>query len=170
MVAVTKELSCHYQNGPIDDKEVSFRYQDGWRYDAYDEMRRKHGRATFQDDDVKFYQRLVAQENPSNHDVLVLGCGTGRVAGHLSNCGLAVTGIDNSEAMLKQAREKFPNLPTVKANVENFDLGKHFSFVIYPFDGLNHLLTLADMENCLSSIIKHLRPGGKFAGSIPVLQ
>lgn len=45
--------------------------------------------------------------------VLDAGCGTGRVAAHLSRLGLDVVGIDLSEGMLRQARLLHPRLPVI---------------------------------------------------------
>ena len=42
--------------------------------------------------------------------ILDLGCGTGHLTGKIAEAGAEVVGIDNSEAMIEQARKNFPEL------------------------------------------------------------
>ncbi|WP_420117043.1 class I SAM-dependent DNA methyltransferase [Micromonospora sp.] len=49
--------------------------------------------------------------------VLEVGCGPGRITGHLRDLGLAVTGLDLSPGMLAQARLAHPDLTFVEASM-----------------------------------------------------
>ena len=49
--------------------------------------------------------------------VLDLGCGTGRVAAHLTSLGLKTVGMDLSGGMLREARRLHPSLPVVIGSV-----------------------------------------------------
>ncbi|MCH7737281.1 MAG: class I SAM-dependent methyltransferase [Chloroflexi bacterium] len=98
--------------------------------------------------------------------VLELACGTGRVANTLAIEGFRVTGIDNSDTMLSEARRKSEfqgiDVEWVLADVRHFELGTTFPLIIFPFRSIAALLTAKDLEACLSCVKKHLKAGGKF--------
>lgn len=108
----------------------------------------------------------MTQATESGGPVLELGCGTGRVAIPLAQAGFNVTGLDNSDAMLKEARRKSSaadaEVQWVKADIRGFDLGSTYSLSIIPSNTLCHLLTLSDFEACLASVRRHLAPRGRF--------
>ena len=51
-----------------------------------------------------------------------LGCGPGRVAGHLAGLGLTVSGIDLSPRMVEVAREIYPDLSFAVGSILDLDL------------------------------------------------
>ena len=58
--------------------------------------------------------------------------------------------------------------------MRSFDLGRQFSLVTIPFRPFQHLTTVEDQMACLSTIHRHLGPGGRlildlFNPSIPLL-
>lgn len=96
--------------------------------------------------------------------VVDLGCGTGGHALVLSKRGYDVTGIDRSEAMLEQAREK-----AVRAGVEvdfqlgdirSIDVGKEVDAAIAMFAVLGYQLTNEDVLSTLRAARSAMRPGG----------
>ena len=134
--------------------------------------------------DVAFYlaeAERVAGE--SGGAVLELGCGTGRILFPIARGGLPVTGIDASPAMLARCREKLAAEPPAvrgrvtlrQADARDFsarppasgegdaDAGARaagFAIAIAPFRVLQHLLTPADQLACLTTVRRHLVPGG----------
>ncbi len=98
--------------------------------------------------------------------VLELACGTGRVVNTLAIEGFRVTGIDNSETMLSEARRKSASqgidVEWVRADVRRFELGNTFPLIIFPFRTIATLLSAEDLEACLSCVKKHLKAGGRF--------
>lgn len=98
--------------------------------------------------------------------ILELACGTGRITNLLAQQGYRVTGIDNSIAMLSEARKKAGLqdvlVEWVHGDMRDFDLGTKFPLIILPANALCHLLTLTDFESCLVVVKKHLMDGGKF--------
>lgn len=109
--------------------------------------------------DLPFWADMASQYGDP---ILELGCGTGRIALPLTEKKLRVTGIDISDSMLNQAREKSSQVEWIKSDIRNFDLGKQFSLIIFPLNSIYHLLTLDDLESCLSCVKKHLSVEGRF--------
>jgi ubiquinone/menaquinone biosynthesis C-methylase UbiE len=94
--------------------------------------------------------------------VLELGCGTGRLLIPLARTGHAVTGVDNSPAMLNLARRRLEQeLPEVKTRVElveadmkSLNLKKkehHFALVLLPYNTLLHF-----QEDEISQLLRRI--------------
>lgn len=94
---------------------------------------------------------------------LDLACGTGGFTRELARAGLHVTGLDGSEAMLREARVRLPELPFVQGDLRTFTLPEQFDLLTCVFDSLNNLLTPADLGAAFSRAHAHLKPGGLFA-------
>lgn len=114
-------------------------------------------------EDLPFW---ISQANKYGDPILELACGTGRVTIALAQAGFNVTGIDNAEGMLKEARRKSAEagveIEWIKADMRDFNLDKEFSLIILPANTLCHLLRLGDFEACLANVRKHLAPHGRF--------
>lgn len=123
------------------------------------------------DKDVEMYRVLTE----GHSDILECGVGTGRLALPWAGQGKNVHGIDYSENMLTEFREKLRKLPNeisdritlTHADMRDFDLGKKFSFVCIPFASIVYLLTIEDQLACLRSLRKHLADGGTIVIDIP---
>ena len=90
--------------------------------------------------------------------ILDLGCGTGQLTAEIARSGAQVVGLDNSPAMLDQARRNYPGLNFVSADAAGF----HFE---RPFDAVFSNAALhwvKDGEGAVQSIARALRPGGRF--------
>jgi ubiquinone/menaquinone biosynthesis C-methylase UbiE len=128
-------------------------YLDGRRYD----LQFPGG------EDVPYW---LKQARKYGDPILELACGTGRVAIPLAREGSRVTGIDISDAMLAEAREKAAregvHVEWVKGDVRDFDLGKRFGLVIFPANAFLHLLRPEDLEACLACVRRYLKPSGRF--------
>jgi SAM-dependent methyltransferase len=64
---------------------------------------------------------LIHVAIPAGAAILELGCGVGRVTRHLVALGHAVTGVDNSDAMLAEAT-KLSGVETLLADIATLDL------------------------------------------------
>jgi SAM-dependent methyltransferase len=117
------------------------------------------------EDVALFVEEAVASGGP----VLELGCGTGRVLLPTARAGVAITGLDLSQAMLGALRRKLAQEPAeVQARVRlvhgdmcEFDLGQRFACVTIPFRPFQHLITVAEQMACLRSANRHLARGGR---------
>lgn len=113
-------------------------------------------------DDVGFWTTAAA----SCRSVLVLGCGTGRIAIPIAAGGADVVGIDSSASMLAQAERKTragaSAVRYVLGDMRAFDLGRDdIDLAILGFNTVNLLLTLEDALACLRCARRHLAPTGR---------
>jgi SAM-dependent methyltransferase len=125
--------------------------------------------------DGRHYDRLFNGEYPRfwvelaqeyGDPVLELACGTGAKAVPIAQAGLAVTGIDSSEAMLAEARLKAAAAGVATtwrlADMRSFELEERFPLILLLANSICHLLTRQDLEACLVSVKRHLSPEGHF--------
>lgn len=98
------------------------------------------------------------------HDVLDLGCGTGRLAIELALRGYSLTGIDKHPAMLDKARqnagERGVELHLCRTSLENLDIDGEFDAAFSAFTTLNYVLDEARLSVTLGRLKSLLRPGG----------
>lgn len=108
---------------------------------------------------VDFLARL-AGDGPA----LELAIGTGRVAVPLSARGVPVSGIDLSEPMVAQLRQKVDEtaLPVVIGDMATTRVTGEFSLVYLVFNTIGNLRTQAEQVACFRNAAAHLQPGGRF--------
>jgi SAM-dependent methyltransferase len=110
--------------------------------------------------------------------VLEMGCGTGRLVLEMARAGLAVTGVDNSSAMLALARRKIEQagllnrVTLVQADLCDLDLapgrlsekgvtpGRPYKLAICAQNTFCHMLSTADQVGLLHSAGWQLEIGG----------
>ena len=105
---------------------------------------------------------------------LEFGIGTGRIALPLAERGLAVAGIDSSEAMVARLRAK-PGGEDIEVAIGDFARTRvdgAFSVVYLVFNTICNLVTQDDQVACFENAAAHLRPGGRFVieTGVPDLQ
>jgi ubiquinone/menaquinone biosynthesis C-methylase UbiE len=102
--------------------------------------------------------------------VLEIGCGTGRVMQHLAPACRQLHGIDISEAMVTQGRERLAHLPNVSFEVGNgYDLGpfEDESFdLVYSLYAFQHM-PKTTAYNYLVESARVLRPEGLLRFQVP---
>jgi SAM-dependent methyltransferase len=112
--------------------------------------------------DLVFFENFALHTGPP---VLELGVGTGRVAEHLAQAGIAVTGIDASAAMLEAARTRVTGaaarrLTLHQGDLREFELDQRFEMAFAAVNTFGHLITRADQIVALNTVWKHLNDGG----------
>jgi SAM-dependent methyltransferase len=117
------------------------------------------------DGEVDLIERILVKHGiGTSKRLLDLGCGTGAHALRLAQRGYAVVGVDRSAEMLAQARVKLtPDNNAIEfreADICKLDLGKRFDAALMMFTVLGYQLTDADLMGALSSVRRHLGPGG----------
>jgi SAM-dependent methyltransferase len=95
---------------------------------------------------------------------LELGIGTGRIALPLAEAGVAVQGIDASEAMVAKLRAKpgGAKIPVHMGDLADVAVEGRFSLVYVVFNTIFAPLTQADQVRCFRNVARHLAPGGVF--------
>lgn len=112
-----------------------------------------------------FLERVFSEYSPVPiQRVLDLGCGTGGHAIPLSQRGYVVTGVDRSETMLAQARQKADGSRTtfVQEDIPSLDLGITFDAVIAMFAVMSYLTTDENLMGAFRAARRHLVAGGLF--------
>lgn len=98
--------------------------------------------------------------------ILEIGSGTGRVSLALAEAGHTVVGLELSDEMRAIAQAKTvkaklsDRVRVIAGDMRRFKLDQRFGLIIAPLNTFLHNLTLDDQLATLSSIKKHLRPGG----------
>jgi len=118
-------------------------------------------------DNLAFYVDLA---RATEGDVLELGVGTGRVLFEIAKLGRDVVGIDNSIAMLREAkrkrREVYPEVSgrcrLLLADMLSFDLGTTFG-LIYAASSAVQGPSADDLRGIFQRAAEHLADGGVFA-------
>lgn len=105
------------------------------------------------------------RENLKGQTVLELGCGTGSITERLS-AYYDVTALDLSEDMLDVARQKLMKKGRtarfVKGDMRDFSVHKPMDNAIIVCDGINYLLSEADVKKAFLKVYENIKAGGSF--------
>lgn len=107
-------------------------------------------------------EKLLLDRLPANSAVLDLCCGTGNLAGALTERGFSVIGIDGSRRMIRLTRENAPAACFAVADARRFRLRGARDAVVCVFDSLNHVMEPADLAAVFKRVYRALKPGGTF--------
>jgi len=101
---------------------------------------------------------------------LEFAIGTGRVALPLAARGIDVCGIDLSEAMVEQLRQKpgGRELPVTIGDMARTRVEGGFGLVYLVFNTIGNLTTQEDQVACFSNAADHLQRGGSFVVEVGV--
>ncbi|MFH1105784.1 MAG: class I SAM-dependent methyltransferase [Candidatus Aenigmatarchaeota archaeon] len=91
--------------------------------------------------------------------VLDVGCGSGRDSEYLANRGMSVIGIDYSEKMLDEARERVKNCKFVKMDMRKLEFGNDTFDGVWAMASLLHI-PKKDVASVLSGLNRLLKTGG----------
>jgi SAM-dependent methyltransferase len=120
-----------------------------------------------QREDVGWY-RDRARESSSQHPILELGAGTGRITIPLLEDGHAIVAVDRKKSMLARLRAKASSpatdrLEIIEADICDLPFDDHsMGMVIAPFNVMMHLYGWDQLLRCFEEVARVLRPGGMF--------
>jgi len=110
-----------------------------------------------------FYKKWALQAGGS---VLELCSGTGRLTIPLKQTGIDIIGLDISDSMRDKAQEKSCKLNLkidfIKGDIRDFNLGRKFSLIFVPFNSLQNIYSIQDVEKVFTQVKKHLQKDGLF--------
>jgi SAM-dependent methyltransferase len=109
-----------------------------------------------------YFEFWLSQARISGGPILELGCGTGKLSIPLAEAGFSVAGLDNSPALLQFAASKNDDVQWIEGDMRSFSLDERFALIMLASNNLGHLHTPEDFEGCISSVKRHLQPGGVF--------
>ena len=105
-------------------------------------------------------QALIRQHKQSSgNSLLDVGCGTGGHLAYLSG-RFSVEGLDSSDRMLAEAKEKYPGVPLHLADMADFDLHCRFDVITCLFSAIGYVRTLRRLSQAIRTFATHLLPGG----------
>jgi SAM-dependent methyltransferase len=106
---------------------------------------------------LEFLKKFLARI-PSGGTVLSAGCGAGRYDGLLLEAGHSVIGIDQSEGMLRRAREHFPAVKYERIGLQEMDFHTAFDGVTC-IDAMEHVCP-EDWPGIVRNFYEALKPHG----------
>ena len=99
---------------------------------------------------------------------LEFAIGTGRVAVPLHARGVDVSGIDASQPMLDQLRQKTTQIATTLGDMATTRVNGAFSLVYLVYNTIGNLYTQDAQVECFANAARHLAPGGRFVIEVGV--
>ncbi|RVD14547.1 MAG: class I SAM-dependent methyltransferase [Mesorhizobium sp.] len=137
-------------------------YDENWA-STYDHYTRIRGRMGEVDDAVAFLDRYCNGGN-----ALELGVGGGRVAVPLSERGVRVDGIDNSDSMLRVLAKRSDIVKAWKADIATFSSEQRYNLVYCVYNTFQLLATREAQLGCLRSAAAALDDEGNLVIEIAV--
>lgn len=129
---------------------MSTKNHDTWDAELYDS---KHGFVS------KYGKDIIRLLEPQRNEVMLdLGCGTGDLTKVLHDLGVDVTGIDQSENMIEQAKTKYTAIPFQIADATALPYRKMFD-AVFSNATLHWIKT---PKKALQSIYDSLQKDGRF--------
>ena len=113
-----------------------------------------------------YIEKIWKGQRQSPELVLDLACGTGSLSIELAQRGYDMIGVDQSQDMLGQAREKADEAGTpilfLEQDMQEFELYGTVDSIICTCDSLNYLLEAEDVRKVFRLADNYLNPGGLF--------
>jgi len=107
-------------------------------------------------------ERIWLPRVPPKARILDVCCGTGYLAGLLTERGFKVTGIDASGAMIEHAGAHVPAAEFQVCDATAFHLPARFGAAVSTFDSLNHILSAEGLVAAFRNTAATLKPGAPF--------
>jgi len=134
----------------------------------------KYEQNTYGDEIAEVYDQLYSTVDPASIEFLAelagagpaleLGIGTGRIALPLLQRGVALEGVDASQAMVAKltAKPRGADIPVHFTTFEHFAINRHFRLVYVVFNTFFNLPGQDEQIRCLQAVSRHLSADGHF--------
>lgn len=114
-----------------------------------------------------YYWDLIVRSGKAPQTLCDVGCGTGSMTIELARRGLSVTGVDASPDMLEHAAVKARAaglfIPFICQDMRALSLHRPVDVIVCACDGVNYLLSEADVSAFFAAAHSQLKPGGVLA-------
>lgn len=131
-------------------------YEQTWLYDLVLEK-------SSDSEQIAFYEKAIEY---FGQPVLELACGTGNYLVTLTEQNLDISGTEKFDERLRAAQTKAESRQVetnlFSADMRNFNLAQKFNLIFVAENGLQHLKTTAEVNDCFQSVKKHLTRHGRF--------
>jgi len=114
---------------------------------------------------LRFIERFLGLCPPLAH-LLDAACGTGKYWGLILTSGRTVFGIDQSLGALRQAREKYPDVPNEKVGLQEMDFDSAFDGAIC-MDALE-MISPEDWPLVMRNLYRAVAPEGYFYFTVEI--
>jgi SAM-dependent methyltransferase len=95
--------------------------------------------------------------------ILDLGCGAGRTSIGFARMGYHVVAIDLCEALLFEARRRYPDLDFRSMDATHLEFpDSAFDAAVFSYNGIDNVYPLSARIRCLTEVFRVLRSGGVF--------
>lgn len=118
--------------------------------------------------EISFVKNILRKYHGKAKSLLELGCGTGNNLAELTD-KYEVSGVDNSPAMLKIAKEKVSSAKLFQGDIKDFSHTGQYDAVICLYDTINHLTLFSNWKNLIKNTFYNLRDEGLFIFDINTL-
>ncbi len=109
-------------------------------------------------EDAAFYLSRLQKD----HQVLELGCGSGRLTSLLAGACREVTAVDISHEMIRlAARRPLANVSYHRLDMLEISFGHPFDVIVIPYNTLNLIGSAESARTCLRLCRDHLAAGGR---------
>ena len=103
---------------------------------------------------------LIHERNPGAVSLLDVACGTGKHLELLRSAFPDIAGVDLDAGPLAIAEQRLPDVPSSRADMRTFDLGRTFDAVTCLFSSVGYLRDEAELTQAVGRMAAHLAPGG----------
>lgn len=110
------------------------------------------------DDEFQVYSNIIKQYNFKQ--VIEIGSGTGHLAKRFQTEGFDYLGLDYSNAMIRIAKEKHPQIKFVQGDMRDFKLKQPVESIIITARTISYLVNNQDINAAFKSIHHHLKKEG----------
>jgi trans-aconitate methyltransferase len=129
---------------------------DQWKPDLYD------GKHSFVWKQGASVIELLAPQ--PGERILDIGCGTGQLTAQIFDSGATIVGLDNSPAMIDEARRHYPKIQFQLADAQEFDVTESFD-AVFSNAALHWIKEPDNVVGCISRAMKsNGRMAVKFGG------
>jgi SAM-dependent methyltransferase len=103
--------------------------------------------------------RRFAEAVKGRGSVVDVGCGPGQTTAFLHGCGVPIRGLDLSAELLREARQRHPEIPFEEGDILALDLADGSVAGVVAFYAIVHF-SAAQLRSAFAEVRRVLRPGG----------